>query len=76
MYSKKIVELDTIVLLKELPEHDLNPGDIGCVLHADVPDYFIVEFNTAEGYSRAIIELHLNDILKLRPSPVTEPVTV
>jgi len=70
-----IKELETVVLLRDLPEHDLNRGDIGAVVHRySGGNAFEIEFVTGEGHTIAVVTLddrdvrpmHANEILHAR----------
>ncbi len=54
--------LDTIVLDKELPEHDLRPGDLGVVVEVYPPDGLEVEFVTGSGRTKALVTLKESDV--------------
>jgi hypothetical protein len=54
--------LDTVVLTKDLPEHDLKCGDIGAVVEVYAPDGYEVEFVTGSGHTQALITLRSDDI--------------
>ena len=54
--------LDTIVLDKELPEHDLRPGDLGVVVEVYPPDGLEVEFVTGSGRTKALVMLKESDV--------------
>lgn len=58
-----IHELDTVVLTRDLPEHDLRVGDVGAVVHC-YPDRSVyeVEFATAGGNTVAVLTLHTDEI--------------
>jgi hypothetical protein len=54
--------LDTVVLTKDLPEHDLKTGDIGAVVEVYSADAYEVEFVTGSGHTQALITLHNGDV--------------
>ena len=54
--------LDTIVLDKELPDHDLRPGDLGVVVEVYPPDGLDVEFVTGSGRTKALVTLKESDV--------------
>ncbi len=54
--------LDTIVLDKELPDHDLRPGDLGVVVEVYPPDGLEVEFVTGSGRTKALVTLKESDV--------------
>lgn len=58
-----INELDTVVLTHDMPEHGLEKGDIGAVVHCCETDTaFEVEFVTVDGSTVALVMLNLDDI--------------
>lgn len=51
-------ELDPVVLTRDVPEHRLNEGDVGTVVHGyRDADTYEVEFLTAEGRTVAVLTL-------------------
>jgi len=58
-----IRELDTVVLVRDLPEWGLRAGDVGAVVYAS-PDgrHFEVEFVTGTGRTVAVVTLSEGDI--------------
>lgn len=57
-----IKELDTIVLARNVEEHNLVQGDVGAVVHCYPEDGFEVEFVTGEGTTAAALTLTGDDI--------------
>ena len=57
-----IKEFDTIVLMRNIKEHNLVQGDVGAVVHCYTADGFEVEFVTGEGATAAVLTLSSNDI--------------
>ena len=58
-----INEHDTVVLLKEFPEHGLTTGDVGVVIHCYREGKgFEVEFVTAGGNTVSVLTLVKKDI--------------
>ena len=58
----KFHELDTVVLDRDLPEHDLRRGDLGAVVMTHEPDGIEVEFVTAPGRTQALVTLSEGDV--------------
>ena len=58
-------ELETVVLERDLPEHDLRRGDLGAIVHRHGPDTFEVEFVRASGKTQAVISVAAADIRPL-----------
>lgn len=71
-----IRELDTVVLVRDVPEAGLCAGDLGAIVQVYAPDAFEVEFVTASGRTQAVQTLtladvrpvHDDDLLAVRPS--------
>ena len=58
----KFKELDTVVLTRDLPEHDLCKGDLGAVVFTFDPDTLEVEFVTASGNTQALVTISTSDV--------------
>ena len=67
--------LDPVVLVRELPEHDLRRGDLGTVVEVYEPDGLEVEFVTAAGATHALLVLTLDDVCTVADwgQPPTRP---
>ena len=66
-----IRELETVVLLHDVPQHDLKSGDVGAVVHLyDGGKAFEVEFVTAEGRTVAVLTLTESDVRSVRGSEI------
>jgi hypothetical protein len=58
-----VQELDTIVLTRSVPEHELCQGDVGAVVHVySGGKAFEVEFVTADGKTQALLTLASEDV--------------
>ena len=55
-------ELDSVVLVRDLPEAGLRAGDLGAVVHVHTPDAFEVEFVVASGRMIALRTLSPEDV--------------
>ena len=55
-------KLDTVVLKRDLPEHDLRAGDLGAVVEEYGENQIEVEFVTASGRTKALVSLDATDI--------------
>jgi hypothetical protein len=55
-------ELDTVVVAKDLPAHDLRRGDVGAVVHVYSPTSLEVEFVTATGHTQAVVMLDTDQV--------------
>lgn len=72
-----IRELDTVVLIRDLPEAGLRTGDLGAVVHVYGDEAVEVEFVTASGRTQALLTLPTtdgrpvrdDDLLAVRTSP-------
>lgn len=60
----KFQVLETVVLLRDIPEHGLRAGDLG-VVEVYEPDGLEVEFVTASGRAQAVLTLSPKDVRKL-----------
>ena len=58
-----VKELDDVILACDLPEHGLNPGDIGTVVlvHRNAAGYE-VEFTALDGETIAVVTLMANQV--------------
>jgi hypothetical protein len=62
-----IRELDTVVLARDLPEHNLKRGDIGAVVHSYKEGRaFEVEFITGRGDTVAVVTLDSTDVRQMQ----------
>jgi Domain of unknown function (DUF4926) len=55
-------ELDTVVLLRDLPEHGLRRGDVGAIVTALTSARFTVEFVRVSGHPHALVDLDAADL--------------
>lgn len=55
-------ELDSVVLVRDLPEAGLCAGDLGAIVHVHAPDAFEVEFVAASGRMVALRTLSPDDV--------------
>jgi hypothetical protein len=64
-------EIETVVLTRDLPEHRLEAGDIGTIVHR-YPDGngFEIEFVSAAGGTVAVLTLKPSDIRPLEGSEI------
>jgi hypothetical protein len=62
----KFDKLETVVLVRDLPEHGLREGDLGAVVQLYEPDGLEVEFVTAAGKTKALLTLAATDVRKVR----------
>ena len=58
--------LHTVVLVRDIPEHDLCAGDLGAVVEVYPPDGLEVEFVTASGRTKALVTLTRVTFVRLR----------
>ncbi len=59
-------ELDTVVLMRDVPEAGLRAGDLGAVVQVYAPDAVEVEFVTASGRTLALQTLTDRDVRTVR----------
>jgi len=59
-------ELDTVVLVRDLPEAGLRSGDLGAVVQVYGDEAVEVEFVTASGRTQALLTLPVSDIRPVR----------
>ena len=65
------IELDSMVLTRDLPEHGLVRGDLGTIVFRYPDrDAFEVEFVTAEGKTLAVLTLGDGDVRPLRDDEI------
>lgn len=55
-------ERDTVVLVRDIPEHSLRAGDLGAVVHTYAGNGFEVEFIRASGQTQAVVLLEAADL--------------
>ena len=66
-----IRELDTVVLSRDFPEHGLNRGDIGAVVHCYKGGKgFEVEFITGQGETVAVMTLNNQDVRPMQAEEI------
>jgi hypothetical protein len=63
--------LDTVVLLRDLPEHNLRAGDLGAVVEVHKGGGLEVEFVTASGHTTALVTLRDTDVRPVDSDLVT-----
>lgn len=66
LMTERFRELDTVVLLRDLPEAGLRSGDIGTVIQVYSFEAFEVEFVTASGKTQALLTLSAGDVRPAR----------
>ena len=62
--------LDTIVLEKDLPDHELKRGDIGAIVEIYEPDGLEVEFVKGSGKTQALITLKKTDVRNITDTDI------
>ena len=67
-----IAERDRIVLIAAVPEHALEPGDVGTVVHV-YPDgkAFEVEFMTLDGHTAAVATVEASGVRPVTGHEIT-----
>lgn len=66
--------LDTVALLKDLPELNLHQGQVGTIVEEYADGIFEVEFSDATGRAYAIETLEENQLLALHHKPIEKSV--
>lgn len=59
-------ELDTVVLVRDVPDAGLQSGDLGAVVMVYGDEALEVEFVTASGRTQALLTLPVNDLRPVR----------
>jgi hypothetical protein len=54
--------LDTVMLLKDLPQSGLQRGDLGAVMHVDGAETIGVEFVHVSGQTQAVVTLRQDEV--------------
>ena len=64
-------ELDTVILLHDMPEHGLKRGDIGAVVHVYQDESaYEVEFVEGSGRTVALVTLTDRDVRLMRQNEI------
>lgn len=64
-------EHDTVVLTRSYPEHGLQAGDVGAIVHVyDAGKAFEVEFVTGSGSTLAVVTLEADDVRPVATSEI------
>ena len=61
-----IRELDTVVLVRDLPESGLRAGDLGAIVQVYSAEALEVEFVTASGRTVALLSVSASDVRPVR----------
>jgi hypothetical protein len=67
--KNKVKLLDVVALKQELPEKDLQLGQVGTVVEVLAPDVYEVEFNDNDGRTYAELALRVEQLLVLHYEP-------
>ncbi len=65
MLKKEINLLDTVALLEDLPQRNLNRGEVGTIVELLAPDVYEVEFCDDEGQTYAELALSGEQLIVL-----------
>ncbi len=68
--------LDTVVLVRDLPEQGLKAGDLGAVVHSHSAQALEVEFVLASGHTQAVVTLTPSDLRPVRAHDLVSVRTV
>ncbi len=64
--NSTIHELDTVVLVRDVPEANQRAGDLGAVVHVHDATMLEVEFVTASGRTQSVRTLSTRDVRPVR----------
>ena len=64
--------LDVVVLVKDLPESQLNRGQVGTIVEVYEPDAFEVEFVDLQGRTYALETLTSNQLMQIHYAPLQQ----
>jgi len=67
--KNKVKLLDVVALTQELPEKDLQLGQVGTVVEVLAPDVYEVEFTDNDGHTYAELALRFEQLLVLHYEP-------
>jgi len=62
--------LDTVVLVRDFPDHGLKAGDLGAVVEVYLPDGIEVEFVAASGRTTALLTMRPTDVRSIRGTDI------
>jgi hypothetical protein len=62
--------LDTVVLLRDIPDRGLRAGDLGAVVELFPPDSLEVEFVDASGRTTALVVLRTSEVRSIADTDV------
>ena len=65
MQKKKLDLLDTVALLEDLPERNLDRGEVGTIVEVLAPNVYEVEFCDDEGRTYAELALPAEQLILL-----------
>ncbi|MCP9495239.1 MAG: DUF4926 domain-containing protein [Pyrinomonadaceae bacterium MAG19_C2-C3] len=65
MLKKEMKLLDTVALLEDLPQRNLNRGEVGTIVELLAPDVYEVEFCDDEGRTYAELALRSEQLIVL-----------
>ena len=65
MLKREINLLDTVALLEDLPQRNLNRGEVGTIVELLAPDVYEVEFCDDEGQTYAELALRREQLIVL-----------
>ncbi|MHB8646710.1 MAG: DUF4926 domain-containing protein [Thermomicrobiales bacterium] len=67
--ESKILLLQTVALLEDLPEQGLTRGQVGTVVEDLAPGVYEVEFSDNDGRTYAMLPLRADQLIELRFAP-------
>jgi hypothetical protein len=64
--------LDVVALTEDLPERDLQRGQVGTVVELLAPSAFEVEFSDSDGRTYAMLALRSEQLMVLHYDPISK----
>jgi hypothetical protein len=65
-------ELDSVVVLRDLPDHGLRAGDVGTIVLLHHDRGYEVEFMTLTGETLAVVSLPNDQVREIRPREIAQ----
>ena len=63
-------DLDSVVLLRDLPDHGLKAGDVGTIVLLHQDRGYEVEFMSLAGETLAVVSLPRDQVREIRPREI------
>jgi hypothetical protein len=65
--------LDIIALTEDLPQNNLQRGQVGTIVEILAPNIYEIDFSDNNGQTYALLPLHHSQLLKLHHNPTPTP---